>query len=104
MNEGHTKIFVATHSIDALPSCYINKMYESIQCGTGIKGHSRLNTVWHDDIFPSISAHNIQLNEMTGIWWIWKHLPDVAQNTKFIGIAHYRRHLDIPHDHQFING
>ena len=91
-----------THAIDTLPSCYNSQMYESIQCGTSIDGHVRLDTTWHDNEGENISKYNIQMNEMTGIWWLYKHLEQVIDNNiDFIGIAHYRRYLDIPNDYQF---
>jgi len=38
-----------------------------------------------------ISALNLQLNEWTGIYWLWRHLPELTDSDAWIGVSHYRR-------------
>lgn len=52
----------------------------------------RIATSLADDAIDSdnISELNRHLNEMTAIYWIWKHYKDIG-SPKFVGITHYRR-------------
>lgn len=43
-----------------------------------------------DDVGDNISNLNPFVNEMTGIYWIWKHLEEVG-NPDYVGLCHYRR-------------
>ena len=44
-----------------------------------------------DDTGDNISEKNSSYNELTGIYWAWKNLP----NTEYIGVCHYRRYFDV---------
>lgn len=93
MNVEHIKIFVLTHTLDKLPNCYSGPMYASLQCGT--TQNNRLSTDYHDnDGDFSIAQYNEQMNEMTGIYWLYHNLESMP-NAQFIGLAQYRRHLDL---------
>lgn len=42
----------------------------------------------YDDVGDNISAKNPYYCELTGIYWLWKHVSD-----DYIGIVHYRRYF-----------
>ena len=93
MNAELIKIFVLTHTLDKLPSCYSHPLYASIQCGTS--KDNVLSTDFHDnDGEFSIAQYNEQMNEMTGIYWLYHNLESMP-DLQFIGLAQYRRHLDL---------
>ncbi len=48
--------------------------------------------VLHDNVGENISDLNPHLNEVTALYWVWKH-PEVRQS-EFVGFCHYRRFLD----------
>ena len=48
-----------------------------------------------DHTGENISDRNRQFCEITGLYWMWKHAPEV-----WIGLAHYRRHFLLPDDWQ----
>ena len=93
MKEGLIKIFVLTHTLDKLPDCYNNPLYASLQCGTTQSNY--LLTDYHDNAGNfSLAQYNEQMNEMTGIYWLY-HNIELVSNLPFIGLAQYRRHLDL---------
>ena len=49
-----------------------------------------LRNAQRDDEGENISLHNAMLNEMTSIYWAWKHL-DRLGNPDYVGFNHYRR-------------
>jgi hypothetical protein len=56
-----------------------------------------------DDVGDNISWANPYLNEVTSMYWIWKH-PEAIGNPKFIGFQHYRRFF-LPKDiNEVFNG
>lgn len=50
--------------------------------------------VQRDDVGDNISMHNHMLNEMTAIYWAWKHYDDL-RDPEYIGFNHYRRFFRI---------
>src|SRR5262245_33272806 len=46
---------------------------------TDAAGHDHLNHL------------NDRLNEWTAIYWVWRHLADLADPHEWIGFSHYRR-------------
>lgn len=44
----------------------------------------------YDDVGDNISRHNGLLNEMTAIYWFWKHLSEFG-SPEYVGFNHYRR-------------
>lgn len=48
---------------------------------------------FRDDIGENISKYNRSLNEMTAIYWVWKHYYEEIDNPDYIGICHYRRYF-----------
>ena len=49
------------------------------------------NSFYVDDSCPdNLSSKNRSINEMSGIYWIWKKLESFPE-AEFIGITHYRR-------------
>lgn len=55
-------------------------------------GKCRRPGVLHDNVGENISHLNPHLNEVTALYWAWKH-PEVRQS-EFVGFCHYRRFLD----------
>ena len=47
-----------------------------------------------DDTGDNISSKNSLLNEMTSIYWIWKHYDEIG-NPDYIGHNHYRRFFGV---------
>lgn len=47
-----------------------------------------------DDIGDNISWVNPYLNEVTAMYWIWKHAECIG-NPEFIGVCHYRRFFNM---------
>ena len=76
-----SKIYVVTHKdvkLDALP-----EGYEIIQAGRAL---SKDLGYIGDDTGDNISRLNLYLNEITALYWLWKHTRH-----KIIGFVHYRR-------------
>jgi len=47
-----------------------------------------------DDTGDNISAYNYSFNELTAVYWAWKHYDEIG-NPKYIGLCHYRRIFEI---------
>jgi len=47
-----------------------------------------------DDTGDNISAYNYSFNELTAVYWAWKHYDEIG-NPEYIGLCHYRRIFDI---------
>ncbi len=45
-----------------------------------------------DNEGDNISARNHLYSEATALYWMWKNAPE----TDYIGLCHYRRHIDLP--------
>ena len=88
MAEQNIKILVACHKAD--PNIRQNEVYMPIQVGKAV--HSDLDLGFQcDNTGDNISEKNGSYCELTALYWAWKNLKDVD----FIGLAHYRRYLDI---------
>lgn len=83
-----TTILVCCHK----PDEYIRtgKPYLPIQGGKAVNPDIDLGFIG-DDTGDNISEKNPEWCELTSLYWAWKNLP----RTKYFGIAHYRRYLDI---------
>ena len=46
-----------------------------------------------DDTGDNISAYNFSFNELTAVYWGWKHYIEIG-NPDYIGLCHYRRVFD----------
>ena len=75
-------IYIITHKEFEQPKV---KGYKSILVGAD-KGH-RCGDLF-DDEGDNIAVKNDSYCELTGIYWIWKHIKD-----EYVGIAHYRRYF-----------
>ncbi|MBR3051261.1 MAG: DUF4422 domain-containing protein [Selenomonadaceae bacterium] len=76
------KIYIVTHKdakLETLPAGY-----EIIHAGHAIAKKDFGYLV--DDIDDNISSLNLYLNEITALYWLWKHTRQ-----SFIGFCHYRR-------------
>ena len=75
-------IYIITHKEFEKPEA---RGYKSVLVGA-YKGH--LFGDLYDDLGDNISEKNENYCELTGIYWIWKHIKD-----EYIGIVHYRRYF-----------
>jgi len=77
------KIYVASHKkvdLSFLPDCYF-----PLQVGTSINGI--IDETWiNDNKGIGISEKNLEYNELTGAYWIWKN-----SDADIVGLCHYRR-------------
>lgn len=84
------KILVATHKpISAIQ----NKIFQPIQVGKSLNDFIISDTYILDNNNTNISIKNKTFNELTALYWAWKNNYDC----EIIGLAHYRRFLDIFH-------
>jgi len=67
------------------------RLYVPIQGGRAVNGE--IKGVIGDDTGDNISALNVNLNEMTSMYWVRKHYEELG-NPGFVGFAHYRRCLE----------
>lgn len=85
------KILVACHKAD--PNIRQDDIYMPIQVGKAL--HPELDLGFQcDNTGDNISEKNGSYCELTALYWAWKNLKDVD----YIGLAHYRRYLDIKFD------
>lgn len=83
------KIIVACHKAD--PNIREDDVYMPVHVGKAL--HPDFNLGFQgDDTGDNISEKNPAFCELTGLYWAWKNLP---QEVEFVGLAHYRRYLDI---------
>ena len=84
----NVKILVAAHKAD--PAIRQDEVYMPIHVGKAL--HPDLDLGFQgDNIGDNISEKNGSYCELTAMYWAWKNL----KNTDIIGLAHYRRYLDI---------
>lgn len=82
----NSKIIVCTHKKDFTLS---NELYMPLQVG---KACSKIDLgIQGDNTGDNISLKNPNYCELTGLYWAWKNL----QGLDYVGLAHYRRYLDI---------
>lgn len=64
-------------------------MYQPVMAGSALRKGETLPTSWiGDDTDENISLKNKTFSELTGQYWIWKHVQD-----DIVGIVHYRRYF-----------
>ena len=51
-----------------------------------------------DDIGENISHKNPNYSELTGLYWVWKHVLSVGRDADYIGFMQYRRVFDLTED------
>ena len=101
---GRVKILVCYHKKDKL---FKNDILVPIHCGRALACEASkdgkmsekdyqwmLDNMIGDDTGDNISELNRNFNELTAIYWAWKNY-DKLGNPDYIGLAHYRRFLDI---------
>ena len=81
----NAKIFVIYHKPEELIK---NDIYTPIAVGDNKSSFS--DEFLKDDIGDNIAEKNDTYNELTAIYWVYKHL-DEFEDTKYIGFCHYRR-------------
>ena len=77
------KIFVSCHKPTVLPEC---DLFVPIQVGAALSNYDM--PMLHDNIGDNISEKNRQYCELTGQYWVWKHV-----DTEYYGFCHYRRYF-----------
>lgn len=89
MNDKDLTIFSVFHKDYPAPNC---KFIKPILVG---KAKSQLDLPFLNDATGDhISEKNERFCEATALYWIWKNLNQI--NSKYIGLAHYRRYFTIP--------
>lgn len=91
-----TKIFVICH--EPCPAIK-NDVYESICVGKNKDLFEK--DFLRDDVGENISDLNIYFNELTAIYWIYKHI-DEYKDIDNIGFVHYRRFFIFDECNKFI--
>lgn len=88
----NVKIFVLQHAPCELPDCFADRtVYTPIQCGRSV--NPPIEGILGDDQGDNISALNARYNEMTAIYWVFRHYGEIG-NPEFVGFDHYRRFLN----------
>lgn len=77
-------VYIVTHKKFDMP---VQKGYKTILVGA-CKGHILGEDVLNDDVGDNISDKNANYCELTGQYWLWKHVSD-----EYIGLVHYRRYF-----------
>lgn len=80
---GEIKIFTICHKNSFIPS---HPLLQPLQVGA-IRG-AHLDGMFHDDEGENISEKNPMYCELTGHYWVWKHIE-----AEYYGFYHYRRFL-----------
>ncbi|MBS9337741.1 DUF4422 domain-containing protein [Fructobacillus parabroussonetiae] len=83
-------VYVATHKKYDIPD---DGCYQPIMVGSVLRDEVPENYL-RDDQGDNISAKNPNYNELTAIYWAWKHA-----NSNVIGLMHYRRYLGSKKSH-----
>lgn len=89
-------IYQAVHEKDKkLSHVYVNAPWiRPIQVGSATAGQRfEQADILHDDEGENISCQNFTFSELTALYWAWKN-----SSAEVIGLAHYRRLLDIKED------
>lgn len=82
------KILIATHRDKAIIE---NHIFSPIQVGASINDYTINDNYYKDNSgVHEISKKNSTFNELSALYWAWKNL-----NFDIIGLAHYRRYLDL---------
>lgn len=102
MNNNDVKIFIGYYKPTTL---FKSDILIPLHCGRAVVGEKskcgKLNKSWikwlktntvGDDTGDNISKYNRYLNEMTGIYWMWKHQQDFG-NPAYIGFMQYAKHF-----------
>ena len=83
-----TKIFVTYHKNAPIVK---SDVFQPIRIGAALgEKEDWCQDMPSDDVGDNISALNPTYNELTAIYWIWKHYQELG-NPDHVGIAHYRR-------------
>lgn len=84
MDSGRNRIciYTVTHKLCRVPSA--DPMYKVLLVGKHLQ-HTPAGWL-RDSVGDSISDRNSRYNELTGLYWIWKHAA-----CDIVGLCHYRR-------------
>lgn len=77
---------------EAFADCFKDRrVFTPIQCGRAIR--PKIEWAIGDDTGENMSSLNACLNEMTAMYWVYKHYDELG-NPKFVWFAHYQRYLE----------
>lgn len=82
------EIIIATHKQKTILNNFI---FRPIQVGRAVNQYTINDTYYLDNQGENISSKNPNFNELTALYWYWKN----KKNADYVGLAHYRRYLDI---------
>lgn len=84
-------IYIATFNNQKILFDY-NDNYKVINCGNALLQDNQIfDNFLKDDIEDNISNKNLNYNELTALYWIWKN----DKTSDYLGLCHYRRFLKI---------
>ena len=81
----NAKIFVIYHKPEEVIA---SGVFQPIAVGKNKDSFS--NDFLRDDVGDNIADKNEKFNELTAIYWVFKHIDDFS-DTKYFGFCHYRR-------------
>ena len=97
VENSHLRVAVVFHRDFRVLKCFRNAdIYFKIHAGSKISARCIRDAIC-DDAGENISDKNCLVNEITAIYWLWKHYHEIG-NPDYIGLMHYRRHLDFQMD------
>lgn len=85
MEKPSIEIFVAAHKPYKMPE---ESIYQPIYVGTEIQSQPIPDGYQADNVGENISRLNPYFNELTAMYWAWKH-----SKSDIIGLVHYRRYF-----------
>lgn len=80
------KLYVVAHK-NTFEQPKYSELYKLIQVGTSLNNNFDGNWIY-DNEGDNISERNIEYNELTAAYWIWKN-----SNEDYVGLCHYRRYF-----------
>lgn len=83
----NSKIFIISHQNTTIcPSEHFPILY----VGSNVSSQEKQDNVYLDNSGDNISNENDVFNEMSGIYWAWKHYDEIG-DPDYVGFMHYRR-------------
>lgn len=92
-------VFKMVHHKDTAIQNYSEEAdyYQKLQVGSATT--ERVIADLQDNTLDNISVKNGNYSELTGLYWVWKnYIHSEKCNNEYIGLAHYRRFLELTED------
>lgn len=87
------RVAVVEHFNARTLPCFSSKcVYFKIRAGAALSKDIVFDEV-RDDVGENISDKNGLVNEITAVYWMWKHYAEIG-DPDFVGLMHYRRQLE----------